>query len=111
MKTKYPIILVHGIVVKDFKKFKAFGKIEKILKNEGFIVYTATTDGFGTIENNAIVLSDGNRLVLKRNDRYESYFINVLFSEITECYYKISEGSSEFILNIQNIYYRITVLN
>ena len=64
-----------------------------------------------TIENNAIVLSDGNRLVLKRNDRYESYFINVLFSEITECYYKISEGSSEYILNIQNIYYRITVLN
>lgn len=53
MKTKYPIILVHGIVVKDFKKFKAFGKIEKILKDEGFIVYTAPTDGFGTIENNA----------------------------------------------------------
>ena len=50
MKTKYPIILVHGIVVKDFKKFKAFGKIEKILKDEGFIVYTATTDGFGTIK-------------------------------------------------------------
>lgn len=56
MKTKYPIILVHGIVVKDFKKFKAFGKIEKILKDEGFIVYTATTDGFGTIENNAAQL-------------------------------------------------------
>ena len=53
MKNKYPIILVHGIIVKDFKIFKAFGKIEKSLKDAGYYVETSATDGFGTIENNA----------------------------------------------------------
>ncbi len=56
MQTKYPIILVHGIVIKDFKKFKAFGKIEKNLKDAGFKVYTANIDGFGTIGTNALQL-------------------------------------------------------
>ena len=53
MASKYPIILAHGIVVKDLKFFKAFGRIEKILKSQGYEVYTSRTDGFGTIENNA----------------------------------------------------------
>lgn len=53
MATKYPIILAHGIVVKDFKFFKAFGKIEKVLKDAGYEVYTSRTDGFGSIESNA----------------------------------------------------------
>ena len=56
VKTKYPIILAHGIILKDFKYFKAFGKIEKILKSEGCSVYTSKTDGFGTVENNAVQL-------------------------------------------------------
>lgn len=64
-----------------------------------------------TIEKNAIVSNDGNRLVLKKNDRYNNCFMNVLFSKITECYYKSFNDCSEFIINIQNIYYRITVLN
>lgn len=52
----YPIILVHGIIVKEFLFFKAFGGIEKQLKKAGYPVYTADTDGFGTIENNAAQL-------------------------------------------------------
>lgn len=56
MKTKYPIILVHGIVLKDWSFFKAFGRIEKVLKEEGYTVYTSNTDGFGTIKNNALQL-------------------------------------------------------
>ena len=56
MSTAYPIILVHGIAVKDFKKFKAFGRIERNLRAQGFCVYTAKTDGFGTIEHNAETL-------------------------------------------------------
>ena len=34
MSCKYPIILAHGIILKDIKFFKAFGRIEKILKNK-----------------------------------------------------------------------------
>ena len=65
-----------------------------------------------TIEKKVIVSNDGNRLILKKNvDKFETHFMSVLFSEIVESYYKIFDGYSEFILNIQNIYYRITVFN
>lgn len=62
-------------------------------------------------ENDVMILNDGNRLILKKNDTNETSFMNVLFSKITECFTKISESYSEFVLNIQNIYYKITVLN
>lgn len=58
MKTKYPIILVHGIVIKDFLFIKSFGKIDKILLKEGFAVYKSKVDGFGTIEDNAEILKN-----------------------------------------------------
>lgn len=65
-----------------------------------------------TIEKKSIVLNDGDRLIIKKNvGKFETYFMNILFSEITECYCKAIDGYSEFILNIRNIYYRITVFN
>lgn len=64
-----------------------------------------------TIEKNATISNVDGRLVLMRNDGFGTYFMNILFSEIEECYYKDVHGSSEFILNIQNIYYKITVFN
>ena len=65
-----------------------------------------------TIENKMLVKNSGTRLVLKKNmDGYDTYFMNVLLSEIKECYYTDSNCFFEFILNIQNIYYRITIFN
>lgn len=65
-----------------------------------------------TIEKKILVKNNGNRLVLKKKvDGFDTYIMNILFSEITECFSKISNGYYEFILNIQNIYYRITILN
>ena len=51
--TKYPIILAHGIAIKETKMLKAFGKIECALRNAGYSVFTANTDAFGSIESNA----------------------------------------------------------
>lgn len=53
MQTKYPIILVHGIAKKDWRFFRAFGRIDKMLSKEGFHVYVSKHDGFGAIETNA----------------------------------------------------------
>lgn len=65
-----------------------------------------------TIEKKIIVVNDGDRLILKKVvDKFETHFMNVLFSQIKENYYKSYNGYSEFVLNIQNIYYRITVFN
>lgn len=64
-----------------------------------------------TTETNATIVIDGDRLVMKRNDKYETHFMNVLIPKITECFSKICDNYSEHILNIQNVYYKITVLN
>jgi triacylglycerol lipase len=53
-KTKYPIVLVHGMVLKDFKIYRAFRKIRDVLKHNNISVYVTTHDGIGTIENNAL---------------------------------------------------------
>ena len=63
-----------------------------------------------TIEENVTVLNDGNRLALQMNDRFGTYIMNILLSDINECLVEtVDEHYFEFILNIQNIYYRITV--
>ena len=51
MNTKYPIILVHGIIIKDIKFIKSFGNIDRILRIQGHHVYKSNVDGVGTIEN------------------------------------------------------------
>lgn len=64
-----------------------------------------------TFENNTTILNDGDRIIFKRNDKNKTYFMNLLFSKINECFFKSSENYFEFILNIQNIYYKLTILN
>lgn len=55
-QTKYPIMLVHGIALKEGRIFHAFGKIGKKLKAQGYNIHIGRHDGFGTIENNAAQL-------------------------------------------------------
>lgn len=64
-----------------------------------------------TSESNAKISIDDERIILKRNDAQETYFMNVIISMITDCFSKMSDGYYEVILNIQNIYYKITVFN
>ena len=51
--TKYPIVLVHGLALRQSKAIKAFGKIEKVLRDGGYTVFVADIDAFGAIETNA----------------------------------------------------------
>lgn len=53
MKSKYPIILAHGIAAKQLRILNAFGQIGDQLEAQGYKVYIADTDGFGAIETNA----------------------------------------------------------
>lgn len=65
-----------------------------------------------TIEKKVIVKNDEYRLIIKKIiDGFDTYLMNIPFSKITNCIYKGSDNYFEFILNIQNIYYKITVLN
>lgn len=68
MATKYPIILAHGIAAKQLRVLNAFGKISRELEKEGYKVYIADTDGFGSIENNAEQLKKFTLRVMEECD-------------------------------------------
>lgn len=63
------------------------------------------------IERNVSVLNDNNRLILKKNDRFGTYIVNVSLSDVSESHYKMTDTYCEFIVKIQNIYYRIIIIN
>ena len=65
MKSKYPFILVHGIMIKDYKFLKAFCRIEHVLREAGYPTFTSLTDAFGTIEYNAEVLKHQIEVIMK----------------------------------------------
>lgn len=56
-----------------------------------------------------MIESNDDRVIFKKHDRYETCLSNILFSKIKECFFKISDACSEFVVNVQNIYYRIIV--
>lgn len=64
-----------------------------------------------TTEKNVTVSNDENRLVLKKSDKFGTYLMNILLTDISESFSKITDDYFEFILNIRNIYYRITIVN
>lgn len=66
MQTKYPIVLVHGVALKEWRIFKSFGRIGRTLRDAGYIIYAAKTDAFGSMENNAAQLKTQIEEILKK---------------------------------------------
>lgn len=64
-----------------------------------------------THNTNIVVSNDYTRLALKRCDKYDTHIMNILLSGVSECYIKGTEAYRELILKVQNIHYKITVLN
>jgi triacylglycerol lipase len=52
-KTKYPLILVHGVLFRDLKYFNYWGRIPKELIRNGARVYYGNQEAVGTIATNA----------------------------------------------------------
>lgn len=64
-----------------------------------------------SVEKGVRILVEDDRLIFKRNDIYGTHFVNVLISKIKECFSRMTGDVDEYILNIQNVYYKITVFN
>ena len=64
IQTKYPVVLVHGMMLKDFKYYRAFRKIAEHLESNGVKCYVTNQDGVGSIENNALQLKEMIELIL-----------------------------------------------
>ena len=65
MKTQYPIVLVHGLGFKDTFFMKSWGRIDRILRIQGYSVYKSNVDAFGTVEGNAAQLKTEIEALLK----------------------------------------------
>lgn len=57
-KTKYPIMLVHGIGFRNSKSIGYWGRIPQALESQGATVFCSKQDGWGTIETNGSYLTD-----------------------------------------------------
>jgi triacylglycerol lipase len=64
--TKYPVVLVHGMMVKDFSFWPAFRGITDFLRSQHITVYTSNQDGLGTIASNAAQLKEEIEAILKK---------------------------------------------
>jgi len=66
LSLKYPVILVHGIAMRDREAASApWGRIPRILKENGIDIYFGNTDAWGTIESNAEMLKATVDKILK----------------------------------------------
>lgn len=57
-QTKYPVVLVHGMIAKDFPFWRAFRGITGFLKQQGIRVYVSNQDGIGAVATNAAQLKN-----------------------------------------------------
>lgn len=64
-KTKYPIVLIHGLGFRDFKYLNYWGRIPRELIKNGADVHYGNQEAFGTVECNANDIRDKIIHVLK----------------------------------------------
>ena len=67
MKTRFPIIHVHGLAMRDMFFMKSWGRIDQMLIDRGYTVYKSGADAFGSVKTNAAQLKDEITAVLKEN--------------------------------------------
>lgn len=63
-KTKYPVVLIHGTGFNDRKWPNYWGRIPKVLIDEGASIFYGKQDAWGTVEKNALIVKDSINRVL-----------------------------------------------
>jgi triacylglycerol lipase len=64
-KTKYPILMLHGIGFRDYKYTNYWGRIPKRLIKYGATIYYGNQKAWGTIEDNALEIKEKIKEKLK----------------------------------------------
>ena len=65
---KYPILMVHGMGFRDRKHINYWGRIPKVLEEEGAVIYYGYQDSNGSVESNAAYLVERIRKIAKENN-------------------------------------------
>jgi triacylglycerol lipase len=70
LSLKYPVVLVHGIAMRDRGDVTApWGRIPRILRENGVVIHLGNTDAWGTIESNAEMLKTTVDKILKETGK------------------------------------------
>lgn len=64
-KTKYPIIMVHGVGFRDLRLFNYWGRIPRVLEENGAVIYYGNQEGWATVDTNAPIIRDTILKVIK----------------------------------------------
>lgn len=62
-----------------------------------------------TYDKNVLIKNENNRLIFKKNDKFNTYIINIIISEIKVFYKKVSDNFVDFLLNVCDVWYKITI--
>lgn len=57
-KTRYPIVLIHGVGFRDRRLFNYWGRIPRELARRGSVIYYGNQEAWGTVEYNAADIRD-----------------------------------------------------
>lgn len=102
-KTKYPIVLVHGIFFRDNILFNYWGRIPKTLKLHGATIYYGQHQSALTVENSAKELTARIKLIAERSP-YGKVNIIAHSKGGLDCRYAISElGLAPYVASLTTV--------
>lgn len=102
-KTKYPILLVHGVFFRDYKKFNYWGRIPKTLEDNGATIYYGNHQSALAIANSAIELAERIKAIVEETGCEK---INIIAHSKggLDCRYAISEyGIAEYVASLTTV--------
>jgi len=102
-KTKYPIVLVHGVFFRDNKLFNYWGRIPRALESHGAKIYYGQHQSALTIKESARELTARIKLIVERS---ECEKVNIIAHSKggLDCRYAISEfGLAPYVASLTTI--------
>ena len=102
-KTKYPLVLVHGVFFRDNKLFNYWGRIPRTLKLHGATIYYGEHQSALTVKESARELASRIKLIV---DRSGCEKVNIIAHSKggLDCRYAISEfGLASYIASITTV--------
>lgn len=64
-KTKYPLLLVHGVFFRDFKYFNYWGRIPKMLEENGAVIYYGNHQSAASVVDSAAELAERIKTIME----------------------------------------------
>lgn len=102
-KTKYPILMVHGIFFRDFRYFNYWGRIPKELEENGATIYYGNQESAATVIESAKQISDRIKEIIK-NTNCEKVNIIAHSKGGLDCRYAIGKlGMDKYVASLTMI--------